>query len=98
MKRILLTPSVFTEGGNARLMRRTLGPNIDGSGWGGGGAAAISFRLELGWNIMDWLSAFAYVEQYDVIGGDARKTNGASASRCAHNDWTHGGLGLRLKF
>ena len=24
--------------------------------------------------------------------------NGASTYRCAHNDWTHGGIGLRLKF
>ena len=40
----------------------------------------------------------AYVEQYEVVGGDVRRTNAASSSRCAHNDWTHGGLGLRVKF
>ena len=60
--------------------------------------SSISARLELGWRIADWLSAFAYVEQYEVVGGDVRRTNAASSSRCAHNDWTHGGFGLRVKF
>ena len=93
-----ITPSVFTEGGNARSWRRTLGENVSGSGWGGGGVNSMSFRIEFDWNVSDWASAFCYVEQYDVIGGDARRTNGASPSRCAHNDWTHGGIGLRLRF
>ena len=93
-----ITPSVFAEGGNARCVRRIVGPNIDGSGWGGGKVSSISARLELGWRIADWLSAFAYVEQYEVVGGDVRRTNAASSSRCAHNDWTHGGFGLRVKF
>ena len=34
----------------------------------------------------------------DVVGGDKRRTNAASSSPCAHNDWTHGGVGLRLRF
>jgi len=93
-----VTPSVFAEGGNARGFKRTFGKNIDGSGWGGGGVSSISFRLELGWRIADYLSAYAYVEQYDVVGGNARRTNAASTFRCAHNDWTHGGFGLRLRF
>lgn len=93
-----LTPSVFAEGGNARGFERTFGSNINGSGWGGGGVSSVSFRLELGWRIMECLSAYAYVEHYDVVGGDARHTNSARGARCAHNDWTHGGTGLRLKF
>lgn len=97
-ERLSFTPSVFTEGGNSRSLRRTFGPNIDGSGWGGGGFGSVSFRFELAWAFLDGFSAFAYVEQYEVVGGDRRRTNAASGSRCAHNDWTHGGVGLRLKF
>ena len=97
-ERLSFTPSVFTEGGNARGLRRTFGENIDGTGWGGGGFGSISFRFEFAWAFCGNLSAFAYVEQYDVVGGDRRKTNGASTYRCAHNDWTHGGAGIRLKF
>ena len=93
-----LTPSVFAEGGNARCFKRTLGKNIDGSGWGGGGVSSVSFRLEFGWRFSDCLSAYAYVEQYEVVGGEARHTNAARGARCAHNDWTHGGFGIRLKF
>ena len=93
-----VTPSVFVEGGNARIMRRTFGENIDGSGWGAGGFSSVSFRLELGWSIAECMSAFANIEQYEVVGGDARRTNAAKGTRCAHNDWTHGGFGFRLKF
>lgn len=95
---LALTPSAFAEGGNARCQRRTFGPNADGHGWRGGGASSISCRLELSWSFCEGGSVFAYVEQYDVIGGDHRRTNSASGSRCAHNDWTHGGVGLRFKF
>ena len=97
-ERLSFTPSVFTEGGSARSLRRTFGPNIDGTGWGGGGFGSVSFRFELAWAFLDGFSAFAYVEQYDVVGGDKRRTNAASSSPCAHNDWTHGGVGLRLRF
>ena len=92
-----ITPSVFAEGGNSRSWKRTLGRNIEGSDWSGG-ANSVSFRLELGWRIADWVTAFAYVEQYEMVGGDVRKTNAASSNRCLHNDWTHGGIGLRMKF
>ena len=97
-EQLSLTPSVFMEGGNARSLRRTVGPNIDGSGWGGGGVASVSGRLELGWRFSAEISVFAYVEQYGMVGGDIRRTNAASSSVCAHNDWTHGGVGLRMKF
>ena len=62
------------------------------------GVASVSFRLELGWKVSDFLTAFAFVEQYEVVGGDARRTNRASSYRCAHNDWTLGGVGLRMSF
>ena len=97
-EQLSFTPSVFTEGGHAHVFKRTFGRNIDGTGWGGGGLGSVSFRFEFSWRFCDNCSAFAYVEQYDVVGGDQRRTNGASTYRCAHNDWTHGGIGLRLKF
>ena len=96
--RLSVTPSVFAEGGSARNLRRTLGRNIDGTGWGGGGVASASARLELGWSISSWIMAFAYVEQYGIVGGDARRTVGASKAREAHRDWTHGGVGMRMHF
>ena len=46
----------------------------------------------------DMMTLFAYVEQYEVIGSDERRINGESTYRCAHNDWTHGGVGMRLSF
>jgi hypothetical protein len=39
-----------------------------------------------------------FVEQYRVIGGEERDANGESGYRPVHNDWTHGGIGLRLRF
>ena len=93
-----LVPSVFAEGGNARNFTRVFGENVNGGGWNGGGVSSVSFRLELDWRAADCLSLFAYVEQYEVVGADTRDTNGASAERCAHNDWTHFGLGARFSF
>ncbi len=92
------TPSVFIEGGNRRNFNRVFGENIKGDDWDTFGVSSISFRLELGWKICSWATAFAFVEQYEVVGGDARDTNAASTYRCAHNDWTYAGLGLRLRF
>ena len=92
-----LTPSVFAEGGSSRNQKRVLGAKRGGGDWGDG-VASVSFRLELGWKVSDCLTAFAFVEQYEVVGGDARRTNRASSYRCAHNDWTLGGVGLRMRF
>ena len=92
-----LTPSVFVYGGSSRSYRRTFGPRPDGERWSDG-VSAISFRLETGWSFNENFSAFLFVEQYDVVGQRARHVNAASSYRCAHNDWTLGGIGLRLKF
>ncbi len=62
------------------------------------GVSSVSVRLELGWVIRPWVTVFAFVEQYDVVGGDARATNSAGTYRCAHNDWTLGGIGVRMRF
>ena len=43
----------------------------------------------------DWATLFAFVEQYEITGGDARDSNAASTYVSAHNDWTYGGVGLR---
>ena len=93
-----VTPSVFAEGGNDRCFRRIFGENVSDDKWVEWGVSSISARLELGWKVCSWATAFAYVEQYEIVGGDARDTNAASTYTCAHNDWTHGGIGVRLRF
>lgn len=92
-----LMPSVFVEGGNSHNQKRVFGANRGGGEWCDG-VSSVSLRLELGWKATDCLTAFAFVEQYEVVGGDERRTNGASSYRCAHNDWIHGGFGFRLCF
>lgn len=91
------TPSVFVYGGSSRNYRRTFGPRPDGEPWSSG-VSAITFRLETGWSFNENFSAFLFVEQYDVVGQGARHVNDASTYRCAHNDWTLGGIGCRLRF
>ncbi len=91
------TPSVFAEGGSSRNQKRVFGAKRSGGDWGDG-VASLSARLELGWRISTNFTAFAYVEQYEVVGGDARRTIRSSSYKCAHGDWTHGGVGLRMSF
>ena len=92
-----VTPSVFAEGGSSRNNRRVLGPKRGGGDWREG-VSSVSLRLELGWRISEHFTAFAFVEQYEVVGGDERRMTRASSCRCAHNDWTFGGIGVRMKF
>lgn len=93
-----VTPEVCVDGGNARNYRRVVGENIHGGGWGAGGVSSITFRLEAGWDICANVTLFAFVEQYEITGADARDTNAARDYLCAHNDWTLGGAGLRMRF
>ena len=92
-----LTPSVFAEGGNARNQLRVLGRR-PGDGHWDAGAASVSCRLEAAWRFCENVSAFAFVEQYEIVGGNERRAVRASSYRCAHNDWTLAGVGIRLKF
>lgn len=92
-----ITPSVYTEGGSSRNQKRVLGARRDGSDWYGG-VSSVSGRLEIGWMACDNITAFAYVEQYGVVGGEARRSAAKSSYKCSHSDWTHGGVGLRMKF
>ena len=94
---LYVTPSVFADGGSSRNNRRVLGAKPGGGEWSSG-ASSASFRLEAGWRISEHATAFAFVEQYEIVGGDCRRANRASSYRCAHNDWTHGGVGLRVRF
>lgn len=94
---IYVTPSVFIEGGNARNYTRVFGSRADGGDWSAG-VSSVSFRLEAGWTITENLTLFGFVEQYEVTGGAARDANAASSYLCAHNDWTHGGVGVRMRF
>ena len=96
---LYVTPSVFVEGGNARHFRRVFGRNENGGDWGAGGVSSVSFRLETGWDVSANFGVFAFVEQYEVTGGAARDTNdGHYDYACAHNDWTHGGVGVKIRF
>ncbi|MBR1587139.1 MAG: hypothetical protein IJ658_02320 [Kiritimatiellae bacterium] len=94
---LYLTPSVFAEGGSYRNYRRVIGMRTDGARWHSG-VSSVTFRLELGWSFSENFSAFAFVEQYEIAGQAARHATSASSNRCAHNDWTLGGIGCRLRF
>ena len=60
-----MTPGIYVDGGNSRNYRRVIGENVnDPNGdWGHGGVSSITFRLETGWEVCDWTTLFAYVEQ-----------------------------------
>lgn len=94
---LYVTPSVFAEGGSSRNQKRVFGDKRGGGNWRRG-VSSVSVRLEFGWRISECVSMFAFVEQYEVAGGDGRRTTRASSYCCAHNDWTHGGIGIRMKF
>lgn len=91
------TPSVFAEGGSSRNFERVIGKRLDAKHWDDG-VSSVSVRLEFSWKYNEIMSLFAFIEQYEVVGSDARRTNDLSSYRCAHNDWTHGGIGVRLSF
>lgn len=86
-----VTPSVYWEGGNRRNAARVFGD-------GGAGGGALTFRVEAGWAVCEQVTAYAFVEQYEVCGADTRAANDALGYACAHNDWTHGGVGVRMRF
>ena len=44
------------------------------------------------------MSAFAFAEQYEVVGSEARRANDEGGNRFARNDWTLGGFGMRFRF
>lgn len=92
-----VTPNIFLEGGNSYNQRRVFGKRPGGGKWSEG-VASVTFRLELGWSFSENFSAFLYAEQYEVVGDSHRRVNGNSTYRCAHNDWTVGGGGIRLRF
>ena len=93
-----VTPEVYVDGGNGRNFRRVFGENVNGGDWGAGGVSSLTFRLEAGWEVNGNFSLFAFVEQYEVMSEAARDTYAVSSNPCDHNDWTHGGVGLRLRF
>lgn len=86
-----VTPSVYWESGNRRNAKRVFG---DADATGG----ALTFRVEAGWKLNAHVTAYVYVEQYEVCGGATRDANDALGYACAHNDWTHGGIGVRMRF
>lgn len=92
-----VTPEVFVDGGNARNYRRLFGRQQDGGAWHPG-VSSVTFRLEAGWILNPNSTLFCFVEQYEVTGESSRETNSSNGSRCAHNDWTLGGVGARFKF
>ena len=94
---LYLTPSVYVEGGSSRNQTRVLGAKPDDGTWKRG-ISSVSGRLEFGWRFNENATAFVFVEQYEVIGGEERDAVDRSSYRPAHKDWTHGGVGLRLRF
>lgn len=94
---IYIMPSVFVEGGSSRNQVRCFGEKENGGRWRSG-ISSVSFRLEAGWKFYTDMLAFVYVEQYEVVGNDARSANRDYDYDCAHNDWTHFGIGVRMRF
>ncbi len=92
-----LTPSVYAEGGSSRNYRRVVGARPNGERWHSG-VSSVTFRIELGWEAGKNFSMFAFVEQYGIVGQAARHAAGSSTYRCAHSDWTLGGIGCRIRF
>ena len=92
-----VTPSVYVDGGSSRNIRRVAGARPDGEPWRCG-VSSITFSLEIGWAFSENISVFAFAEQYEVVGQGVRHAIAASSYRCAHNDWTLGGIGCRIKF
>lgn len=93
---LYITPELALDGGNDRNQTRVFGRKSGGEEIGSG-FYSISPRLELGWKINDHFTVYAWIEQYEVLGA-ARDVNERSTYKCAHNDWTHGGIGLRWVF
>ena len=94
---LYLTPSVYVDGGSSRCYKRVVGARPDGERWSSG-VSSVTFRLEMGWSFCRNFSVFAFVEQYEIVGQAARHAIRASSYRCAHSDWTLGGIGCRLRF
>ena len=92
-----ITPALAIDGGSNRNQVRVFGRQADGSSVGTG-FYTISPRLELSWKFTGNFTAFIFIEQYEVLGHSAREANRNLNYRCAHNDWTHGGIGLRCSF
>lgn len=93
---LYLTPEVAIDGGSGHCQNRIFGRLSDG-GSVSPGFHSISPRLELGWTFSSHLTVYAWIEQYEVM-GNVRAINADYSYRCAHNDWTHGGVGFRASF
>ena len=91
------TPAVYADGGDPRNARRVLGEEPEGCRWRSG-VSSVTFRLELGWNVCESMTVFAFAEQYEIVGDDERRATDESSYRCAHTDWTLGGIGMRFRF
>ena len=92
-----LTPSVYAEGGSHRNYKRVIGNRPNGERWHSG-VSSVTFRLELGWSICENVSAFVFAEQYEAVEQAVRRATESSSYRCAHKDWTLGGVGCRIRF
>ena len=98
LQNFYVTPTLYADGGNDLNYKRVIGTRRHGSTWDYCGATSVAFRLELGWQFCSEATAFVFVEQYEVVGDEARHANARSTYRCAHNDWTIGGAGVRFRF
>ena len=93
---LYFSTDVSLEGGNDRNQNRVFGKSADGSSVGSG-FYTLAPHFELGYAFGEHFTLYAWVEQYEVL-GSARSVNADYSYRCAHNDWTLGGLGLRIRF
>lgn len=94
---LYLTPEVAVDGGSSRNQNRVFGLMDDGDSIGSG-FYSVSPRFEVGWRFNENFTVYGWIEEYSVMGHDAREVNRRSSYLCAHNDWVHGGVGVRLSF
>lgn len=93
-----ILPSVFLEGGDVTNIERRLGRRPNGGRYNNPTVCSITFRLELGWRISKNFTAFAAVDQYDVVLKSGRNAIRDSSDLSAHTDLTVGSVGVRLSF
>ena len=92
------TATVFGELGDSRHFAAQYGANPHGSGHYSDGLMALNLMLRLDYAVTEWLGAFAFVHQFDVVSSDARAALDASTTPESRKDLTIGGVGVALNF
>lgn len=83
--------------GNRRHLTLRYGAFEDGSGYSDG-IQSSNLRITLGWEISDWIEAFAGVHQFDLLASKARDACADHNACCGNADLTVWTVGCRMTF